>query len=40
MIRAETVDIMAVAIPETHVWVVVLAWIGCYVCGRWIAGVR
>lgn len=34
-------DALAVVIPETHMWAVVVAWIGCYIGGRlMIGGIR
>lgn len=40
ILAAETVDIMTVAVPETHFWAVFLGWIGSYIAGRWIGGAR
>lgn len=34
----DIVNLSATAIPPTHVWAVVMCWIGCYVAGRILAG--
>ena len=31
-------DVMTAPIPDSHVWVVILACFGCYVAGRLIVG--
>ena len=31
-------DVMSIVIPDTHVWAVVISWIGCYMAGRIIGG--
>lgn len=31
-------DALAVVVPETHLWAVVVAWVGCYAVGRVIGG--
>lgn len=32
------IDIFEVPVPGTHLWAVVVAWIGCYAIGRFIVG--
>lgn len=31
-------DVLTVVVPETHIWAILIAWIGCYAIGHVLGG--